>query len=190
METFFSITRIIDTNIFLCFIPMLISIWLAKVLFKNRFETNKALNVVSWIIIIYTIITGIVYLYGLLFIREGYSFINRATGPYWFAYWMMLLGNLVLPFTLLFKKLRTKVEYLIFVSFALKSGTYFEKFVIFITSLHRDYLPSSYTILHDDIYYYILLGLIIQGCVQAIILLGYFEIKKVIKNKKSNLTNL
>ena len=98
---------------------------------------------------------------------------------------MMLLGNLVLPFTLFFKKLRTKVGYLIFVSFAMKSGTYFEKFVIFITSLHRDYLPSSYTIFHDDIYYYILLGLIIQGCVLAIILLGYFEIRKAFKIKST-----
>ena len=185
METFFSITRIIDTNIFLCFIPMLICIWLAKILFKNRFETNKALNLVSWIIITYTTITGMVYLYELLFTKEGYAFTNRATGPYWFAYWMMLLGNLVLPFTLFFKKLRTKVGYLIFVSFAMKSGTYFEKFVIFITSLHRDYLPSSYTILHDDIYYYILLGLIIQGCVLAIILLGYFEIRKAFKIKST-----
>ena len=185
METFFSITRIIDTNIFLYFIPMLISIWLAKVLFKNRFETNKALNVVSWIIIIYTIITGMMYLYGLLFIKEGYAFTNRATGPYWFAYWMMLLGNLVLPLTLFFKKLRTKVGYLIFVSFAMKSGTYFEKFVIFITKIHRDFDSEGVAIFQNDPFLNFIKVIFIQGCVLAIILLGYFEIRKAFKIKST-----
>ena len=72
----------------------------------------------------------------------------------------------------------------------MKSGTYFEKFVIFITKIHRDFDSEGVGIFQNDPFLKFIKVIFIQGCVLAIILLGYFEIRKVIKNKKSNLTNL
>ena len=51
---------------------------------------------------------------------EEYAFINRATGPYAITYWLMFLSALILPFTLLIKKLASKFWYVLLVAFAMK----------------------------------------------------------------------
>ena len=112
---------------------------LVELIFKNRFETKKVLNLIRWTIIIYTIITFTFYLIGMALNPDEYAFINRATGPYAWAYWIMFFGALILPLTLLIKKLASKFWYVILVAFGMKSGMYFERFVIITTSVHRDY---------------------------------------------------
>ena len=76
---------------------------------------------------------------------EQYAFLNRATGPYWWAYWAMMTCNVFSPQFMWFKKLRTSIVFSFVISIVVNIGMWFERFVIIVTSLHRDYLPSSWT---------------------------------------------
>jgi molybdopterin-containing oxidoreductase family membrane subunit len=75
---------------------------------------------------------------------ERYVFINRATGPYWWAYWTMVTCNVLSPQVFWFKRFRTSIPVMFAVSILINIGMWFERFVIIVTSLHRDYLPSSW----------------------------------------------
>ena len=75
---------------------------------------------------------------------EQYAFINRATGPYWWAYWTMMSCNLIAPQVFWFKWARTTPWFLFILSIVVNVGMWFERFVIIVTSLHRDYLTSSW----------------------------------------------
>ncbi|HET6334829.1 MAG TPA: NrfD/PsrC family molybdoenzyme membrane anchor subunit [Polyangiales bacterium] len=75
---------------------------------------------------------------------EKYVFINRATGPYWWAYWTMITCNVISPQLFWFKRFRTSIPVMFAISIVINIGMWFERFVIIVTSLHRDYLPSSW----------------------------------------------
>ncbi|MCG8557494.1 MAG: polysulfide reductase NrfD [Proteobacteria bacterium] len=75
---------------------------------------------------------------------ELYAFLNRATGPYWWAYWCMVSCNVISPQLFWFRRVRTSIPWMFAISFIINIGMWFERFVIIVTSLHRDYLPSSW----------------------------------------------
>jgi len=75
---------------------------------------------------------------------EGFTFINRAKGPYAWAYWTMVSCNVLSPQVFWWKKMRTSVPVIFVMSLVVNVGMWFERFVIIVTSLHRDYLPSSW----------------------------------------------
>jgi molybdopterin-containing oxidoreductase family membrane subunit len=75
---------------------------------------------------------------------EQYVFLNRLKGPYAWAFWTMFTCNVVSPHFMWFKKLRTNIYVLFIISIVVNIGMWFERFVIVVTSLHRDYLPSSW----------------------------------------------
>jgi molybdopterin-containing oxidoreductase family membrane subunit len=75
---------------------------------------------------------------------EMFVFVNRATGPYWWAYWTMISCNVISPQLFWFKKLRTSIPVMFVLSIVINVGMWFERFVIIATSLHRDFLPSSW----------------------------------------------
>jgi Ni/Fe-hydrogenase subunit HybB-like protein len=75
---------------------------------------------------------------------EQYAFLNRALGPYSWAYWTMMTCNLIAPQFFWVKKLRRSVPFMFAISIVVNIGMWFERFVITITSLHRDFLPSSW----------------------------------------------
>jgi len=75
---------------------------------------------------------------------EQYAFLNRALGPYAWAYWTMMTCNLIAPQFFWVKKLRRSVPFMFAISIVVNIGMWFERFVITITSLHRDFLPSSW----------------------------------------------
>jgi len=191
MEIYKRIIEIIDANLIYCLIPIILTLILVELIFKNRFETKKVLNLIRWIIIFYTIITWTFYLIGMAMAEnpKEYAFINRATGPYAWAYWMMFLSALVLPFTLLIKKLASKFWYVLLVAFAMKIGMYFERFIIIVTSFHRDYLPGNGDAVKEnrnveliDLFAFGIGMIFLQGIIIAILTLGIFEIIK----KKEN----
>jgi hypothetical protein len=70
--------------------------------------------------------------------------LNRALGPYAWAYWIMVSCNVISPQIFWFKKARTSIPILFAVSIVINIGMWFERFVIIVTSLHRDFLPSSW----------------------------------------------
>jgi molybdopterin-containing oxidoreductase family membrane subunit len=75
---------------------------------------------------------------------EEYMILNRITGPYWWAYSLLLLCNLATPQLLWFRRIRQAPLILFFISIVVNIGMWLERFVIVVTSLHRDYLPSSW----------------------------------------------
>ena len=182
MELYKRIIEIIDANLIFCLIQIILTLILVELFFKNRFETKKTLNLICWTIIIYTIITWTFYLIGMALNPEEYAFINRATGPYAITYWLMFLSALILPFTLLIKKLASKFWYVLLVAFAMKIGMYFERFVIITTSFHRDYQTENGNTELIDSFLFGIGMIFLQGIIITILTLGVFEL---IKRKKT-----
>ena len=75
---------------------------------------------------------------------ERFVFMNRALGPYAWAYWTMVTCNVVTPQFFWIKSLRRNVPFMFVLSIFVNIGMWFERFVIIATSLHRDFLPSSW----------------------------------------------
>ncbi len=75
---------------------------------------------------------------------EKFTFVNRATGPYWWAYWIMVSCNVLSPQVFWFKRFRRSIPVMFVVSLFVNVGMWFERFVITVTSLHRDFLPSNW----------------------------------------------
>ena len=92
------------------------------------------------------------YAYGVEFFMAWYSgnpaerftFINRLFGPYWWAYWIMVSCNVISPQLFWFKKIRQSPWLIFPVTIFVNIGMWFERFVIIVSSLSRDYLPSSW----------------------------------------------
>jgi molybdopterin-containing oxidoreductase family membrane subunit len=76
---------------------------------------------------------------------ERFAFANRAFGPYAWAYWTMVGCNVLVPQIFWFKKARTSAWIIFPLSLLINVGMWFERFVIVVTSLHRDFVPSSWS---------------------------------------------
>jgi molybdopterin-containing oxidoreductase family membrane subunit len=75
---------------------------------------------------------------------EQFTFINRAFGPYAWAYWIMVSCNVIFPQLFWVKKIRRSIPIMFVIAVLVNVGMWFERFVITVTSLSRDYLPSSW----------------------------------------------
>ncbi|MEP7307749.1 MAG: NrfD/PsrC family molybdoenzyme membrane anchor subunit [Acidobacteriota bacterium] len=75
---------------------------------------------------------------------EGFMIWNRITGPYRSLYWALLFCNVLTPQVLWFRRVRKYAPGLFVVSLIVNVGMWLERFVIVVTSLHRDFLPSSW----------------------------------------------
>lgn len=122
-----------------------------KVSNLENYITIQHIELMNIVIMITGSIVGVAYITE-LFIAwysgveyEQYAFLNRATGPYWWAYWAMMTCNVFSPQFMWFPKLRRSIMFSFFISIVVNIGMWFERFVIIVTSLHRDYLPSSWT---------------------------------------------
>ncbi len=141
--------------------------------------------------------TGLIVLYGYmteLFFAyysgseyEGFMMWNRITGPYWWSYAALILCNGVIPQFLWFKKVRSSTLILFLISIVVNVGMWLERFVIIVTSLHRDFLPASWGMFHPTVWdwatYAGTLGLF--GCLMFLFLrvmpmISMFEIKHLL----------
>ncbi len=75
---------------------------------------------------------------------EQFMMRNRMSGPYGGYYWMLILCNVIVPQLLWSKRCRLSTTWLLIVSMFINVGMWLERFVIVVTSLHRDYMPSSW----------------------------------------------
>ena len=75
---------------------------------------------------------------------EQFVFLNRAFGPFAWAYWTMVSCNVLVPQLLWFRRIRTNIGLVFGLSLLINVGMWFEWFVIIVTSLHRDFLPSNW----------------------------------------------
>ena len=89
---------------------------------------------------------------------EGFTFINRAFGPYWWSYWIMMSCNVIAPQIFWFRKMRTNLVVTWIVAAFVNVGMWFERFVITITSLHRDSLVSSWDYFIPQTEWFFLIG--------------------------------
>ena len=75
---------------------------------------------------------------------ERFAFWNRAFGPYWWAYWIMILCNVGLPQLFWFRKVRRNLVLVWVLSVLVNVGMWFERFVIVVTTLAREFLPANW----------------------------------------------
>ena len=75
---------------------------------------------------------------------EAFLVNNRTMGPYWWSFWTMVSCNVLVPQLYWFKKMRTNMMVVFIASLLVNVGMWFERYVIIVTALHRDFLPSSW----------------------------------------------
>jgi molybdopterin-containing oxidoreductase family membrane subunit len=125
-----------------------------KVLHFERYITFQHIELMNIIIVVTGSMVGIAYL-SELFISwysgveyESYAFLNRFSGPYAWSYWSMMACNVITPQFFWIRKLRRSLVVSFILSIFVNIGMWFERFVIIVTSLHRDYIPSNWTWFH------------------------------------------
>ena len=129
-----------------------------KVYRLEDYITIKHIELMNIIIMVTGSIVGVAYITELFMAwysgveYEQYAFLNRTSGPYAWAYIMMMTCNVVSPQLFWFKPIRTSIAASFVLSIVVNIGMWFERFVIIVTSLHRDYLPSSWAMFHPTLY--------------------------------------
>ncbi|HEX7085960.1 MAG TPA: NrfD/PsrC family molybdoenzyme membrane anchor subunit [Vicinamibacterales bacterium] len=83
---------------------------------------------------------------------EGFMIKNRMFGNYWYMYWALIFCNGVVPQLLWFKKVRTNIGLLFAIAIVVNIGMWLERYVIVVTSLSRDFLPSSWSMYSGTIW--------------------------------------
>ncbi len=129
---------------------MTLAIPLRKFYRLEDFITMRHLNNMAKILLA----TGLIVAYGYLMenfiawysgnIYEMYMMRNRKIGPYAFVYWGVIVCNVLAPQVLWFKRVRLNVPALFVVALIVNLGMWLERYMIVVTSLHRDFLPSSW----------------------------------------------
>lgn len=87
---------------------------------------------------------------------EGFTFVNRAFGPYGWAYFIMFSCNVFSPQVFWWKKLRTNIPVMFIISIIVNIGMWFERYVIVMTT-HADFLPSSWDMYIPTVYDFMML---------------------------------
>ena len=77
---------------------------------------------------------------------EEYIFAWRATGDYAIPFWIMVTCNTIVPLAFLIKKVRTAIPWLFGISIVVNIGMWYERFIIIITSVGRDFLPNAWSL--------------------------------------------
>jgi len=133
---------------------MTLAIPLRKAYGLEDFITMRHLNYMSRVMLA----TGLVVAYGYMMEAftawysgnpyEQYMILNRFTGPYAPMYWSLLVCNVIVPQAIWFERVRSSVPALFIISMFVNVGMWLERFIIVVTSLHRDFLPSSWGMYH------------------------------------------
>ncbi|MDX1699635.1 MAG: NrfD/PsrC family molybdoenzyme membrane anchor subunit [Melioribacteraceae bacterium] len=125
-------------------------IFIRKIFNYEHIITLDTLEKMNKIILLTGLMVG--YAYSMEFFIAWYSgvqpeffaFMNRAFGDYWWAYWIMFSCNVFFPQLFWFKKIRRSIPIMFVIAVFVNIGMWFERFVITVTSLSRDFLPSSW----------------------------------------------
>jgi molybdopterin-containing oxidoreductase family membrane subunit len=122
-----------------------------KVMGLEGYITSKHIGAMCKVLVFTGSIVGMAYAME-LFVAwysgshyEQFAFTNRLFGPMGWTYGIMVLCNVLTPQLLWFKRIRRSLVAVFIISLAVNVGMWFERFVIIVTSLSRDFLPSSWT---------------------------------------------
>lgn len=124
---------------------------LRRILHLEEYITLGHIEAMNKVIVLTGSIVGVAYLTelfmawysGVLYEQEAFNW--RILGPYWWAYWAMMTCNVISPQFFWIKKLRRNIPFTFIMSIVVNIGMWFERFVIIVTSLYRDYLPGSWS---------------------------------------------
>ena len=83
---------------------------------------------------------------------EQFLFVNRAIGPYWWAWGFMIGCNVLIPQLFWLKKVRTNIIGMFIISICVNIGMWYERFIICVGSLHHDFMPSVWHLWHPTFY--------------------------------------
>jgi molybdopterin-containing oxidoreductase family membrane subunit len=161
------------------------------------FITDRHLNNMAKVMLATGLIVGYGYMTEAFFgwysanKYESFMILNRMTGPYAPTYWALIFCNIITPQALWFKKVRSNVPLLFVISLIVNVGMWLERFVIVITSLHRDFLPSSWGLYHPTIWdwatYVGTLGLFITLLflfIRVLPMISIFEVRALLPQAK------
>ena len=126
-------------------------IFIRKFYRLEEYVTNRHIDAIARILVFISLIMGSAYLTE-IFVAwysgseyEFYTFFkNRITGDYLIGFYGMVLCNAVLPQLFWFKKIRQNIAVVFILSLFINLGMWFERYVIIVTSLSKDYLPSNW----------------------------------------------
>jgi molybdopterin-containing oxidoreductase family membrane subunit len=166
-----------------------------KVFKYEDFVTQGHLDAITRILTFISLIMGTAYLTELFIAWYGgteyemFTFMkNRITGDYTFAFWAMLTCNAFIPQLFWFKKIRKNLTLVFIISLIINVGMWFERYVIVVTSLSKDFLPSSWAEYHPTIYDKMLflgtLGIFFMGILlffRFIPMMAISELKGILK---------
>lgn len=161
----------------------------------QQYVTDGHLDAIGRILTFISLIMGTAYMTE-IFIAwysgseyEYYTFfVNRISGDYWWAFWIMFSCNAIVPQLFWFKKIRKNIGIVFIISIIINIGMWFERYVIVVTSLSKDYLPSNwaeYTPTHIEVMIYIgTLGLFFAGVLaffKYVPMVAASEVKSILK---------
>ncbi len=131
------------------FISVLVILF-AKLISRNRIETDTSFQIIRWTILVYAfgVITSFIFL---IIFKDKQEYLSDWTNKYW---WSLLIGNSIIPLTLLNKKLSKKTFYILLISLLMNHGWLIESFLIHIPAMFRDleldnynpFLPNKYEV--------------------------------------------
>jgi len=122
-----------------------------KVMNLQQYVTPRHIGAMCKVVVFTGSIVGLAYLTEIFTAwysgnpTERFTFLNRAFGPMAWAFWIMVSCNVIAPQLLWFKRVRSSIPAVFALSLVINVGMWFERFVIIVTSLTRDYLPSSWS---------------------------------------------
>jgi hypothetical protein len=129
-------------------------------------DTRNAFVITKVIILIYATLNIGSYIAAYLSAATMDSFVEKATGAYGFAYYLMFVPNTILPLLLLFKRLGRNKYVLLILSFLMNIGWIFELLVIYNTVMHRDNTATQLSF--NSLWFILLNGIFIGSVIYAI----------------------
>lgn len=121
------------------------------------YVTDSHLNAIAKILVFISLIMGTAYITEVFMAwysgneYEMFTFFhNRVTGDYAFMFWAMIICNAVIPQLMWSSKIRKNITALFIISLIINLGMWYERYNIVVTSLSKDYLPSSWTTYHPS----------------------------------------
>jgi molybdopterin-containing oxidoreductase family membrane subunit len=124
-----------------------------KVMNLQDYITLGHIEAMNKVIVLTGSIVGVAYLtelfmawYSMVRYEQDIFFKYRIAGAYGWSYWLMMTCNVVSPQLFWFRKLRRNILFTFIMSIVVNIGMWFERFVIIVSSLYRDYLPSSWSV--------------------------------------------
>jgi Ni/Fe-hydrogenase subunit HybB-like protein len=128
-----------------------IMILIRKTFSLTDFITQSHLDSICRVLIFGSMVIGLAYLTEIFIAWYSGSeyeiftfFKNRATGKFSTSFWIMVVCNAIIPQLFWFKKIRSSLLWMFVISIIINIGMWYERFIILISSLTRDYLPSSW----------------------------------------------